>query len=127
MAWLNETTIEGHSPAFDVGARRNFEQVRAAPQGPPSPGPAPEGNWPRCVRQVFGSDPRLWFLPVWGGGPAGDGVHWPSRRVVREPGSPSYDDASRDYEGQQMQGLTQNMTPEHRARRDEEADDTPFV
>ena len=84
MAWLNETTIEGHSPAFDVGARRNFEQVRAAPQGPPSPGPAPEGNWPRCVRQVFGSDPRLWFLPVWGGGPAGDGVHWERRPEAGE-------------------------------------------
>ncbi len=56
MALLNETTIEGPSPMFDVGARRNWQQV-------------------------FGTDPRLWFLPVYGGGPDGDGVHWPSRHV----------------------------------------------
>lgn len=30
--------------------------------------------------QVFGSDPWLWFLPVWGAGPAGDGIHWPTHR-----------------------------------------------
>ena len=54
MAALNETTIEGPSPAFHVGLRRNWEQV-------------------------FGTNPWLWLLPVWGGGPAGDGVHWPTR------------------------------------------------
>jgi len=53
MAMKNETTIEGPSPEFDVGMLQN-------------------------VRSVFGSDPRLWLLPVWGGGPEGDGLHWPS-------------------------------------------------
>ena len=56
MAMLNETTIEGPSPMFDVGERRNWQQV-------------------------FGTDSRLWFLPVYGGGPDGDGIHWPSRQV----------------------------------------------
>jgi hypothetical protein len=56
MAMLNETTIEGPSPEFNVGLSRNW-------------------------RQIFGKDPRLWFLPVWGGGPEGDGVHWPSPLV----------------------------------------------
>ena len=56
MAMLNETTIEGPSPAFDVGISRNW-------------------------RQVFGSRPLFWCLPVYGGGPAGDGVHWPSPHV----------------------------------------------
>jgi len=56
MALLNETTIEGPSPMFDVGYRRNWQQV-------------------------FGRDPVLWFLPVYGGGPDGDGVHWPSGHV----------------------------------------------
>lgn len=53
MAMLNETTIEGHSPAFDVSSRRNWEQV-------------------------MGTNPYLWALPLYGAGPAGDGVHWPS-------------------------------------------------
>ena len=53
---LNETTIEGHSPEFQVGLRRNW-------------------------MQVMGKDPLLWFLPVWGGGPDGDGIHWPSPLV----------------------------------------------
>ena len=96
MAWLNETTIEGTSPAFDVGGRRNFEQV-------------------------FGNEPRLWCFPVWGGGPAGDGVHWPSRRVVREPGSPSAlgDEAS----------LTHNMSPLRGGRggSDEDDESMPMV
>lgn len=56
MVLLNETTIEGPSPDFHVGKARNW-------------------------RQVMGSDPWLWFLPVYGGGPEGDGVHWPSRLV----------------------------------------------
>ena len=54
MVMRNETTIEGPSPEFDVGTRRNWEQV-------------------------FGADPWLWFLPVWGRGPAGDGVRWPTQ------------------------------------------------
>ena len=37
---------------------------------------------PDCTprAQVFGTNAWLWFLPLYGGGPAGDGVHWPSRR-----------------------------------------------
>ena len=46
---------------FDVGARRNRESV-------------------------FGKDPRYWFLPVWGKGPDGDGVHWPIRQSGGESG-----------------------------------------
>jgi len=56
MAMLNETTIEGPSPAFDVGMRKNWQQV-------------------------FGKNAWLWFLPVYGGGPDGDGLHWPSRHA----------------------------------------------
>ena len=56
MAYLNETTIEGPSPEFDVGMRRNW-------------------------MQVMGTEPRYWFLPVYGGGPDGDGHHWPSPLV----------------------------------------------
>ena len=58
MVLLNETTIEGPSPEFHVGMRRNWAQV-------------------------MGRDRRLWFLPLWGGGPDGDGVHWPSPLVAR--------------------------------------------
>lgn len=76
MAMLNETTIEGPSPDFDVGRRRNWQQV-------------------------FGRDRRLWLLPVWGSGPDGDGLHWPSplvnltvssagRAQNRAPASPSF-------------------------------------
>mmetsp|Transcript_56979 Transcript_56979/g.123844 ORF Transcript_56979/g.123844 Transcript_56979/m.123844 type:complete len:315 (+) Transcript_56979:145-1089(+) len=56
MVLYNETTIEGSSPHFDVGPRRNWEQV-------------------------FGENPWLWFLPVWGKGPAGNGIHWPMNRL----------------------------------------------
>ena len=31
--------------------------------------------------QVMGRDKRYWLLPVWAGGPDGDGVHWPSPYV----------------------------------------------
>ena len=57
MVLLNETTIEGPSPEFHVGKWRNW-------------------------RQVMGKNPKLWLLPVWGGGPDGDGIHWPSPLVV---------------------------------------------
>ena len=57
MVMLNETTIEGPSPEFHVGIPRNW-------------------------KQVMGKDRRLWLLPVWGGGPDGDGVHWPSPLVT---------------------------------------------
>ena len=73
MAMLNETTIEGPSPAFDVGVRRNWAQV-------------------------FGSEPLLWFLPVWGGGPDGDGVHWPSPHVRPFAGSPCSSSANHRLE-----------------------------
>ncbi|KAJ9464812.1 putative protein S-acyltransferase 12 [Diplonema papillatum] len=53
MAATNETTIETGC-TYDVGMRKNWEQV-------------------------FGSSPYLWFLPVWGGGPVGNGVLWPTR------------------------------------------------
>eukprot|EP01065_Artemidia_motanka_P038685 TRINITY_DN47540_c0_g1_i1.p1 TRINITY_DN47540_c0_g1~~TRINITY_DN47540_c0_g1_i1.p1 ORF type:complete len:375 (+),score=57.79 TRINITY_DN47540_c0_g1_i1:52-1125(+) len=57
MALTNETTIEGRRYnvpfRYDVGRRRNWEQV-------------------------FGTKPLLWFLPVWGSGPAGDGLSWPT-------------------------------------------------
>jgi hypothetical protein len=53
MVLLNETTIEGPSPVFDVGRRKNWESV-------------------------FGKEPLYWFLPLWGTGPCGDGVHWPT-------------------------------------------------
>ena len=56
MVMLNETTIEGPSPDFHVGVRRNW-------------------------MQVMGRDKRYWLLPVWAGGPDGDGVHWPSPYV----------------------------------------------
>ncbi|KAL1524571.1 hypothetical protein AB1Y20_019461 [Prymnesium parvum] len=55
MVLLNETTIEGPSSMYNINSRANWEQV-------------------------FGTNKWLWFLPVYGGGPAGDGVHWPSRR-----------------------------------------------
>jgi len=55
MVLLNETTIEGPSPVYNINPRANWEQV-------------------------FGTNSWLWFLPVYGGGPAGDGVHWPSRK-----------------------------------------------
>jgi len=74
MVLLNETTIEGPSPDFHVGLRRNW-------------------------RQVMGSDSRLWFLPVYGGGPEGDGVHWPSRLVESTHSAQraaAYEKAARD-------------------------------
>jgi hypothetical protein len=74
---LTQTTIESDADDFDVGWRRN-------------------------VTSVFGDDPRLWLLPVYGGGPRDvhsvhDGVHWPRRRrdaprpraVALSPASPS--------------------------------------
>ena len=54
MVLTNETTIEGYSSEFDVGSRTNWEQV-------------------------MGSDYRLWFVPLWGKGPAGDGINWPTK------------------------------------------------
>ena len=56
MVCLNETTIEGPSPEFDAGMKRNW-------------------------RQVMGKERWMWLLPIWGSGPDGDGVHWPSPLV----------------------------------------------
>jgi len=56
MVMLNETTIEGPSPEFHAGVLRNW-------------------------RQVMGKERWAWFLPIWAGGPDGDGVHWPSPMV----------------------------------------------
>jgi len=50
----NRTTIEMNASKFDVGMRANFEQV-------------------------FGENPWIWFLPVYGRGPNGDGLHWPMK------------------------------------------------
>ena len=51
-----QTTIEGPSPIYNLGTSRNC--------------------W-----QVCGRKPLYWFLPVWGDGPDGDGVHWPVHAV----------------------------------------------
>lgn len=58
MVLTNETTIEPGrglctgASQYNVGWRRNWESV-------------------------MGENPWLWFLPVYGKGPSGDGVHWP--------------------------------------------------
>jgi hypothetical protein len=54
----------GASPQFDVGFSRN-------------------------ARSVLGTDARFWLLPVYAGGPLGDGVHWPVR--MRRRSVASYD------------------------------------
>ncbi len=48
----NRTTIEMDTNKYDVGTRANFEQV-------------------------FGQNPWIWFLPIYGNGPNGDGLNWP--------------------------------------------------
>ena len=63
MVLLNETTIDGPSPEFHVGWHRNWRQVMGKDET------TPLGR-------------LLWFLPLWGGGPDGDGVHWPSPLVT---------------------------------------------
>lgn len=54
MAARNQTSIEGimFSRQFDLGYKQNFQQV-------------------------FGKRPLYWFLPLYGDGPVGDGIHWP--------------------------------------------------
>ena len=59
MTFYNETTIEGSSPEFHAGVKRN-------------------------MRQIYGRDERFWFIPIWASGPDGDGIHWPSP-LVRRP------------------------------------------
>eukprot|EP00300_Choanocystis_sp_HF-7_P040534 c7014_g1_i2.p1 GENE.c7014_g1_i2~~c7014_g1_i2.p1 ORF type:complete len:250 (+),score=48.37 c7014_g1_i2:212-961(+) len=54
MVVNNETTIDGSSlPQYNVGWRQNTEQV-------------------------MGANPWLWLLPVYGSGPVGDGINWPT-------------------------------------------------
>jgi len=33
-------------------------------------------GWRENLQSVLGADPRCWFVPLWGSGPLGDGVHW---------------------------------------------------
>jgi len=58
MVMRNETTIElkyakGQHKKYDVGNRIN-------------------------IAQVMGYQPWLWFIPIYGAGPAGDGIAWPT-------------------------------------------------
>jgi hypothetical protein len=94
MVMLNETTIEGPSPEFHAGVLRNWRQVSMKAAGPirgsrrRSRADA-DGAALACVRvcrasvrvQVMGKERWAWFLPIWAGGPDGDGVHWPSPMV----------------------------------------------
>ncbi len=59
LVLYNQTTIESDSREFDIGWRANFESV-------------------------MGRNPYLWFLPVYGNGPVGDGVHWQRRQGGRD-------------------------------------------
>ena len=34
-------------------------------------------GWRKNVESVFGRNPWLWLLPLYGAGPVGDGVTWP--------------------------------------------------
>ncbi|GBG30738.1 Palmitoyltransferase [Hondaea fermentalgiana] len=54
LTFRNQTTIEGNyaSRPYRLSRGENF-------------------------RQVFGAKPLYWFLPLYGDGPVGDGVHWP--------------------------------------------------
>jgi len=55
MVARNQTTIDGDRfPKYDVGTRRNFEQV-------------------------FGARSIAWFVPLYMWGPNGDGIRWPCR------------------------------------------------
>lgn len=59
MAARNETTIEScglADPRYNLGSEAN-------------------------LKQVFGRNKWLWLLPVYGEGPVGDGIHWPTRQV----------------------------------------------
>lgn len=49
MAMLNETTIEGPSPAFDVGMRKNWQQVRAHARRTPMQAQTPFDDFERVV------------------------------------------------------------------------------
>merc|ERR1711924_355270 len=56
MVIYNQTTIEvkyGQQPQYDLGFSANMQQV-------------------------FGANPLLWFIPIYGKGPVGDGIRWPT-------------------------------------------------
>lgn len=36
-------------------------------------------GWYRNTQQVMGSHPCVWFLPIYGAGPEGDGINWPTQ------------------------------------------------
>ncbi|KAJ9469734.1 putative protein S-acyltransferase 13 [Diplonema papillatum] len=51
----NATSIEGSDkPQYNVGKMKNWTQV-------------------------FGKEPLYWLIPIWGNGPVGDGIRWPTR------------------------------------------------
>ena len=69
-----QTTIESNLKGkYDVGLR---------------------GNW----EQVFGPNPWLWFIPVYGTGPVGDGLSWPVNAAAAESETllPSRDEQQND-------------------------------
>ena len=74
MACKNETTIEScgtADPRYDVGVGANLEQV-------------------------FGCNRWLWLLPVYGAGPVGDGLAWPTRELTSSEMSSFFDYNSDD-------------------------------
>jgi hypothetical protein len=74
MAARNETTIEScgmADPRYDMGSEANLEQV-------------------------FGRSKWLWWLPVYGDGPVGDGIHWPERDGMATESSHVFSDSLSD-------------------------------
>lgn len=74
MAARNETTIEScglADPRYNLGAEANLEQV-------------------------FGRSKWLWLIPVYGVGPVGDGLHWPTRAAGVDESSRVLSDARSD-------------------------------
>lgn len=41
-------------------------------------------GWRNNVESVFGRNPWLWLVPVFGAGPVGDGVTWPEGRCKED-------------------------------------------
>ena len=62
----------------------------------------------RNIASVLGSDRRFWLLPVYAGGPLGDGVHWPVHKLrwyVAEDDDELLDDDAERY-GEQRRGAS---------------------
>jgi len=74
LVLTNRTSVE---ITQQLAARQNQE-----PESPTVPkfNVGYRKNW----TQVFGSNPCYWWLPFWGGGPDGDGMHWPTSTLLRE-------------------------------------------